>query len=122
MRKAELVYHRKGENIKKQLDDNPERIGWLYKRNEEFLKNIGKWVYYGARKYGKKTLELNDLQQQAFLLFYGLVCEIPYGVKLREYTSKRIYGQLIDVNRRHFKETYVDYQILDVFHAMRKNK
>ncbi|MFH0737925.1 MAG: hypothetical protein V1827_04930 [Candidatus Micrarchaeota archaeon] len=115
-RKAGLVYFKNGGISKEMIERDPQIVRTLYEHNKEYLDSIAKRVFFGARKFGRKTLDLGDLKAEAFLLFCSALPEKPPKADLRGFAYKHIYSGLLKLNRSHDKEVLIgDERILDFF-------
>ena len=100
---AGLVYSLSGKISKEKLEKNPEILTILYEKNKDFLTWIARKVYYRARSMRARTLEIDDLSSEAFIIFSKKIPQKPPKVDLRRYTYKSIYWGLININNSLFK-------------------
>jgi len=104
---AGMIYAPKG-ITKKQLKQDPSIMGKVYKFNKEFLHELAQRAYFMSRRFTRKSLPIEDLEQEALMIFYDNLCTVPTDTGVREYMTKKINSALGKLNREHFRDVGVD--------------
>ncbi len=119
VKEAGMIYSRRGKISKQQIREDPSVAGALYRFNKDFLHNIASTVYWFCRKRRLKTLEIRDLEGEAFIRMLDLLPGKPPKMKTKEFMWKPIFSKLMQMNKDHFKESYYeDVKVLQYLDAI----
>lgn len=110
---ADFIYSRDGKITKKMLK-NPKNIGILYKNNESFLNKIASKIYFRSKFYEMRTLDREELINQAFVKFIEFLPKKPEEKGIRQFSYWPVYKSLVNLNINSFKEiSYNENGLLD---------
>ncbi|MBR9704136.1 hypothetical protein GOV12_01900 [Candidatus Pacearchaeota archaeon] len=101
---AGMVYSRYGKISVDFLRKNPLTIERLWMHNQEFIQNICRTVYFGAKARGLYSHSQDDLMQEAFIMFSGILTQKPKEMEFREFIRNPLFRGLIDLNWKLNKE------------------
>jgi hypothetical protein len=101
---------------------DPTAVGVFYTYNTDFLQNLADKVFFGARNRGMRTLDREELVNEAFVLFIELLPQKPRGKGIREFCFWPIYRRLVEYNRSHFREVlFGKEEYFDLFKSDAEN-
>lgn len=95
---AGMIYSRFGEITPNVLQANPNLVDTLYLHNRQFIEETARKFYFWARRKGIRTIDEDDLIQEAAVIFCGVATKKPRNQDLREFAFREIFTRLGEQN------------------------